>query len=554
MKGLLLTCLLFGGTVSAGLLSNESFIEAGSSSSAARFWDGQAGGQVVASACWGNATREIWNNPPVGTNAVYVKGTWSGADHGGIRQMISGVAPGLRYHLKGWFYWDDGFTQSSSVQNLHLQFYDAATNLISGVSTNLMQGYFPGYTWAQRALSSVAPTGTVFLQVRFETSQTGSDGMLGVANLDLTMTSNAPAMPVRPSAAALRLSGPAGSEILSFGPSGVICWTNSAVGGTNLVEITWDQFKTWIPYAREAVTGSVMCAKVAGLHEPPGMILIPEGCFSMGNPTNAAEGWDLELPVHTVSVSPFYIDQCEITQAQWDSVYTWALTNGYDFSNAGSGKGARHPVQTISWYDAVKWCNARSEKEGRTPVYCRSASLSTVYRMGLLPLQNEWVRWTVSGYRLPTEAEWEKAARGGAEGHRFPWTDAETITHARANYKSSADDAYDVSPTRGPHPLFTDESFPYTSPVGTFLPNNYWLHDMAGNVGEWCWDWHDANYYQGSVGAQDPHGASTGTHKVCRGGYYWSDATACRCSCRLGESPTFSVDYIGLRCVLPATP
>ena len=94
---------------------------------------------------------------------------------------------------------------------------------------------------------------------------------------------------------------------------------------------------------------------------PPGMVLVPAGSFTMGN-TFDGGGYD-ERPTHTVFVSAFYLDQYEVTKSLWDEVYAWAITHGYSFDNSGLGKAANHPVQTVNWYDAVKWCNARSEKE-----------------------------------------------------------------------------------------------------------------------------------------------------------------------------------------------
>lgn len=162
---------------------------------------------------------------------------------------------------------------------------------------------------------------------------------------------------------------------------------------------------------------------------PSGIALIPAGSFTMGDMFN--EGWSDELPTHTVYVSAFYCDRYEVTKALWDEVYQWAITHGYSFNNSGLGKAANHPVHTINWYDMVKWCNARSEKEGRTPAYYTSAALTGVYRSGLVNVQNDWVKWNGGGYRLPTEVEWEKAARGGNSGQRFPW--GNTITHNQAN-------------------------------------------------------------------------------------------------------------------------
>ena len=225
---------------------------------------------------------------------------------------------------------------------------------------------------------------------------------------------------------------------------------------------------------------------------PLSMVLIPSGTFQMGDTFN--EGDFDERPIHIVYVSSFYMDKTEVTKEFWDEIYQWATAHGYNFDNQGSGKAVNHPVHTVYWHDVVKWCNARSEKEGRTPAYYTNVEQTTVYRNGRLNLKNEWVKWN-EGYRLPTEAEWEKAARGGSSGHRFPWSDSDTIMHSLANYYNSTNYAYDISPTRGYNSIFDEGIFPYTSPVGYFAANGYGLYDMAGNVWEWCWDWHNSSYY-----------------------------------------------------------
>ena len=92
---------------------------------------------------------------------------------------------------------------------------------------------------------------------------------------------------------------------------------------------------------------------------PPGMVLIPAGDFAMGR--QLGSGYGDELPVHTVTVSAFYLDQFEVSKGLWDEVKAYADSYGYTFSNSGSGVGVYHPVGTVSWYDCVKWCNARSE-------------------------------------------------------------------------------------------------------------------------------------------------------------------------------------------------
>src|ERR1017187_9369227 len=176
---------------------------------------------------------------------------------------------------------------------------------------------------------------------------------------------------------------------------------------------------------------------------PDGMVLIPAGSFTMGDDQDKEPS---SLPLHAVYVSAFFMDQHKVTKALWDVVKSWNGGNGYSYENAGSGKAPTHPVQSVNWRDCVKWCNARSEKEGRPPCYYNEAGLTTVYKTGQ---GTPYVKWDAKGYRLPTEAEWEKAARGGASGHRCPWSDVDTITHSRANYVSDAGYSYDVSPTQG---------------------------------------------------------------------------------------------------------
>ena len=278
------------------------------------------------------------------------------------------------------------------------------------------------------------------------------------------------------------------------------------------------------------------------------MALIPAGSFNMGDTFN--EGLSNELPVHSVNVSAFYMDKYEVSKSKWDAVYNWAITNGYSFDLAGSGKASDHPVQTINWYDCIKWCNARSEKEGKTPCYYTDGGKTTVYKDGKVNVENAWIKWDTNGYRLPTEAEWEKAARGGAAGHRFPWTDVDTITHSRANYISGTGCSYDVSPTGGVHPDYDDLPLPYTSPVGSFAPNGYGLYDMAGNVWEWCWDSFGSSYYSISPGS-DPHGPASDTYRVLRGGCWYGIAIRARCARRTGGPPDLSGSSLGFRCVCP---
>ena len=213
-----------------------------------------------------------------------------------------------------------------------------------------------------------------------------------------------------------------------------------------------------------------------------GMVLIPAGSFQMGD--SFGEGDSDERPVHTVTVSAFYMDRYEVTKALWDEVASWAAANGYDIKpEDGSGKAKDHPVYYVSWYEAVKWANARSEREGLAPCYTLGGK---VYRTGQSAPD---CNWSASGYRLATEAEWEKAARGGLSGQRYPWGNDIDCARANYNYYRCVDD---------------------TTPVGSYPPNGYGLYDMVGNVWEWCWDWYSENYYLGSPGS-DPRGPATST-------------------------------------------
>jgi formylglycine-generating enzyme len=279
------------------------------------------------------------------------------------------------------------------------------------------------------------------------------------------------------------------------------------------------------------------------------LVIIPAGSFQMGI-TNS-EGFTNELPQHPIYVGAFYLDRREVTKGLWDSVYIWATNHSYVFDHAGLGKAADHPVHTINWYDAVKWCNARSEMEGLTPAYYLDTSFTIVYREAAqFEMWTNFVKWNANGYRLPTEAEWEKAARGGLVGLRFPWGD--TITHTQANYYSTATYTYDVSATRNYHPSFNVNGFPYTNPTDFFPPNAYGLYGMADNVGEWCWDWYDPGWYSTAAATNNncrgPRGDGM-TYRVQRGGSWNVYANKVRSAYRGYNGPADAVPSLGFRCV-----
>jgi formylglycine-generating enzyme required for sulfatase activity len=301
----------------------------------------------------------------------------------------------------------------------------------------------------------------------------------------------------------------------SFSGSG---WGSAVTPGNNK-QVTWNAGADWSGHYSANVRFRVTADDAVA---PGGMALIPAGSFVMGNCIEN-EGWGDELPLHTIYVSAFYMDKFDVTYALWQQVFNWATNHGYEFDNSGYGKAANHPVVEVNWYDSVKWCNARSELVGLTPAYYTDASQTVVCRSGDLNISNACVNWT-AGYRLPTEAEWEKAARGGLSGQRFPW--GNTINENQANYYSydgywSGSTPYysvDVNSYSGYNTNFATENMPYTSPVNYFAPNGYGLYDMAGNVCQWCWDW--VGSYSSDF-QSDPHGPTAGSNRVYRGGC-WS--------------------------------
>ncbi len=277
--------------------------------------------------------------------------------------------------------------------------------------------------------------------------------------------------------------------------------------------------------------------------DPEEFATIPAGEFTMGRTSGDT---DSNAPPVNVFVSEFHIARHQVTWQWWNNVRDWAEDNGYTDIDAGGGKGVAHPVHSVNWWDVVKWCNARSEREGLIPVY-RNAD-GTVFRNGTTAPTADW---SANGYRLPTEAEWEKAARGGVAGQRFPWGD--TITHSRANYWASTQYSYDNSPTVAAHPDYFDNPRPFTSPVGSFAPNGFGLHDMAGNVWEWCWDWYSPSAY--TEGATDPRGADWSLLRSLRGGGWSNGAFYNRSAYRnnfvgIGER----YENVGFRLVRSAAP
>jgi formylglycine-generating enzyme len=339
----------------------------------------------------------------------------------------------------------------------------------------------------------------------------------------------------------------------------------SAVSVTNQIEYrTSLDEANWVVLTRLLVTNSpyvyidvnappapqrfYRCLAFTTTNAPPptnalatGMVTIPAGSFMRGDANDdnlTPKGDPGDAPTYMVYVSGFSMDTNLISYAVWTNVYHWAIINGYSFTTVGSHFAtASHPVHTVTWYDAVKWCNARSEKEGLTPCYYANAGQTTVYRSGVIALATNYVNWAANGYRLPTEAEWEKAARGGIPGQRFPL--GNYISQNDARYTSASFGfSYDLSPR-------TDQIS--TTNVGSFVPNGLGLYDMAGNVREWCWDGYSGTYYK--TNQVDPKGPASGASRVVRGGSWNDYPYLLRCAQRNYYPPAKSINAIGFRCV-----
>jgi formylglycine-generating enzyme required for sulfatase activity len=281
--------------------------------------------------------------------------------------------------------------------------------------------------------------------------------------------------------------------------------------------------------AGESANSATLSATPLRVKPVSAMIQIPGGTFQMGDSPN--DGITYALPVHNVHISTFYIDNYPTTYDLWKSVYDWAITHGYTFDWAGkngsNGYGTNMPVTTIDWYDVLKWFNARSEMNGRTPVYYTDNAHATVYRTGQVDLTNAMVDWSANGYRLPTEAEWEKAARGNLAGNRYPW--GNDLTPDKANYDQGM-----------------------TTSVGLYPPNGFGLYDMAGNVYQWVWDWGEssAGYADALLyTTADTHGPAMGAGKtrVRRGGGWAEGSQYLKCAERVFRVPTYAAPYFGFR-------
>ncbi|MDR1142834.1 MAG: formylglycine-generating enzyme family protein [Spirochaetaceae bacterium] len=238
----------------------------------------------------------------------------------------------------------------------------------------------------------------------------------------------------------------------------------------------------------------------------PIMISVPGGTFFMGS----SEGsFRVTERVHETTVRPFLLSETEVTQ----ELYTEVMNQ-----NPSRFKGSQLPVETVSWLDAVLFCNALSLRSGLSPAYTVESGNVT------------WNRES-KGYRLPTEAEWEYAARGGIHGAAGP---IEKAYFAGGDASSSPQD----------YCWFSLNGAKTTHPVKSKLPNQLGFYDMIGNVWEWCWDWF-ADYPEGPV--SDYQGSAAGRLRVYRGGAYLNNLNLLRTTFRISDSPVIKVNSLGFR-------
>jgi len=270
-----------------------------------------------------------------------------------------------------------------------------------------------------------------------------------------------------------------------------------------------DGFKV-IPELAALLSGQVLSTPVSA-----NFIRVEGGTFQMGT---ASGGENIERPVHTVTVKSFNISKYQVTQKEWYEIMGTTIRQQRDMADKSAsiyGEGDNYPMYYVNWYEVVEYCNRRSIKEGLEPVYRGSGN-------------NIICDWSKNGYRLPTEAEWEYAAKGGTK---------EYITTE-----------YSGSNSVGAVAWYYDNSNNSSHPVGTKAANNLGIYDMSGNVWEWCWDWY-GDYTSSSQ--TDPRGAVSGPGRVLRGGSWNNWSVNVRSAVRFNYTPSKWRNDIGFRLVRP---
>ena len=267
---------------------------------------------------------------------------------------------------------------------------------------------------------------------------------------------------------------------------------------------------------------------------PEDFVLIPAGTFQMGS---ESEVYSANKPVHQVTITKsFYMGKYEVTQAEYEKYCSY----GGSSPSSSYGYGDNYPAYYVSWYDALVYCNKSSIAEGLSPCY-RINEETDPTKWGTVPKSSNstWnavvCDWGANGYRLPTEAEWEYAARAGDNT-------VDRLTCSGTSDVNKLDE----------YAWYIDNSSLKTHEVGTKKANGFGLYDMSGNVFECCWNIYTKSYDTGKEGGSDPTGASAGSSRVARGGSWLSDFDLCAVSWRNDNQPNERSIFLGFRVVRSA--
>ena len=258
------------------------------------------------------------------------------------------------------------------------------------------------------------------------------------------------------------------------------------------------------------------------LAKKPEMVFVEGGTFDMGD--TFGDGYSDEKPVHKVTLNSFYIGKYEVTFTEYD---VFCNATGRELPGDCLWGRENRPVINVSWYDAVEFCNWLSEQEGLSTCYTIDKSRKDPNNTNS-SVDVQWLitcDFSANGYRLPTEAEWEYACRGGSRSAQYKYAGSNTADEV-AWYRSNADSK--------------------THPAGQKKPNELGIYDMSGNICEWCWDWYGSDYYSSSP-SRNPLGPEKGSSRVRRGGSWYYDGGSVRSADRYYDHADYRDSGIGFR-------